>query len=168
MKLIYLADVYHMERYNSRITDVPFIHWHYGPWAAEVESEMEYLCGEGILEQKTYLTRAGYKAEVPKPKVKKTTVELSDTAQEILDDVIEEWSAGTSDEIITYAKTSLPFVGTPFGEEIDFTRMDIAKEIAKEKNISIEDAATLIVENNKELMKSLDRAKEKAKSQSLP
>jgi len=42
------------------------------------------------------------------------------------------------------------------------------KEIVKEKNIGIEDAATFIVENNEVLMKSLDKAKEKAKTQSFP
>ena len=85
MKLIYLADVYHVEKYGSRLTNVPFKRWHYGPWSEKVDSEIELLCGQGILKQKPYQTKAGHKAEVPEPKVRKTTVELTDEAFEILD-----------------------------------------------------------------------------------
>lgn len=164
MKLVYLADVYHTERFGSRLTDVPFKHWHYGPWSEEVDSEIERLCGMGIIKQEPYLTRSGLKAEVPKPNVKQTTVNLSESALKVMKDIIEDWGTASSDEVITHAKTSLPFVGTPFGEQIDFTRIDIVREFSQEKGISIEEAATALVENDAELMKSLERAKDKART----
>ena len=164
MKLVYLADVYHMERFGARLTNVPFKHWHYGPWSEEVDSEIERLCGMGIIKQEPYLTRSGLKAEVPKPNVNQTTVNLSESALEVLSDIIEDWGTASSDEVITHAKTSLPFVGTPFGEQIDFTRIDIVREFSKEKGISIKEAATTIVESDTELMKSLARAKDKART----
>ncbi len=168
MKLVYLADVYHMQKYGSRLTDVPFRYWHYGPFAEEVNNELERLCGEGIIKQECYQTRAGYIAEIPTPRVENTTVKLSKKALAILDTIIDEWGDSSTEEVVTYAKTTLPFIGTTFGEDIDFKRMDIVEELAKKKNISLREVATSIVENNKDLMKSLDRAKEKVKAQSLP
>lgn len=168
MKLIYLADVYHMERYGSRLTEAPFKCWYYGPFSEEVDSEIEHLCGAGILKQELYQTRSGHTAEIPKPHINKTRVELSEEAVCILDEIIDEWGDSSTEDVVAYAKTSLPFIGTPFGKQIDFSRTDLVKEIAKEKNISIEDAATMLVENNEGLMKSLDRAIEKVKAQSLP
>lgn len=44
----------------------------------------------------------------------------------------------------------------------------LVEEVAKSKNISREAAATWLVENNKELMDSLDRSEERVKVQGLP
>lgn len=168
MKLIYLANMYYMERYGSTLTKATFKHWYYGPYSEKVVSEIEKLCGEGVLKTETYKTRSGRIAEIPKPNVKNTTVEITDEAMIVLDEVIEDWGDSSTDEIVDFAKTSFPFVGTPFGKNIDFNRIDIVTEVSKSKGINIEEAATLLIENNKEIMNSLDRAKERVKSHSLP
>ena len=163
MKLVYLADVYHMERFGTRITDAKFRHWYYGPYSPDVDSEIERLCGTGIIELVSYRTKSGHKAEVPKPKLEGVTVQLSESAFEIMEDIIEDWGAASSDEVIKYAKSSLPFAGTEFGEEIDFARTDIVVACAKEKGISLEEAATYLAENNSGLMAALDKAVENAR-----
>lgn len=160
-KLVYLADMYHMERFGRRLTNVPFKHWHYGPWAQEVDSAIERLCGMGVIKQKPYLTRQGYKAEIPKPNVRQTTVKLSPSAKAALEDVVDDWGAVGSEEVISFVKSSLPLVGTPFGEDIDFDRIDPVECLAREQGISLEEAATTLVENNPELMASLRRARTK-------
>lgn len=160
VKLIYLADMYHRERFGSRLTDVPFKHWHYGPWAQEVDSAIERLCGMGVIKQQPYVTRQGHKAEIPRPNVGQTTVELSSSAQAVLEDVIEDWGDAGSEEVISFVKSSLPFVGTSFGDDIDFDRTDPVEVLAREQGISLEEAATTLVENNAELMASLRRARE--------
>lgn len=86
----------------------------------------------------------------------------------VLNDIIEEYGDMSTEEIVNQVKSSLPFTGTPFGDEIEFERYDIVAETAKRYDISLEEAATRLVENNKELMESLDRAKEKAKTYSRP
>ena len=163
MKLVYLADVYHMERFGSRITDAKFKHWHYGPYSPDVNSEIERLCGIGVIKLEPHQTKAGHRAEVPKPKVKETTVRLSKSAVEVLEEIIEDWGKSSSDEVTKYAKTSLPFVGTEFGKKIDFSRIDIVAEYAKEKGVSLKEAATYLAESNKELMAELDKALERAR-----
>lgn len=168
MKLVYLVDVYHMERYGSPLANASFKHWHYGPYSAEVDSEIEKLYGEGILKSKRCRTQSGYDAEVPTPNVKSTTVELADEATGVLDEIIEDWGDASTNDIVSFAKTSLPFVGTPFGKKIDFSRIDLVAEVAKSKKISREAAATMLVENDKELMDSLNRVGERVKAQSLP
>lgn len=168
MKLVYLANVYHMERYGSPLANTSFKHWHYGPYSAEVDSEMEKLYGEGILKSKRCKTQSGYDAEVPTPNVKSTTVELTDEATAILDEIIEDWGEASTSDIVSFAKTSFPFVGTPFGKKIDFNRIDLVAEVAKSKNISREAAATMLIEDDKELVGSLNRIREKVKAQGLP
>ena len=168
MKLIYLANVYHMDQYGSTLAKTSFKHWHYGPYSAEVDSEIEKLYGEGILKYETRKTQSGYEAEIPMPNVKRTTIRMTNEAKTILDEVIEDWGDSSTDDVVSFTKTSLPFLGTPFGKKIDFNRIDLVAEVAKSQNISREAAATMLVENNKELMESLDKIEERVKAQSLP
>lgn len=168
MKLTYLANVYHMERYGSALVETSFRHWHYGPFSEEVNSEIEQLYGEGILKPKTCKTQSGYKAEIPMPNIKSTIVELTDEAIAVLDEVITDWGDASTNDMVDFAKTSLPFVGTPFGERIQFSRIDLVAEVARLRNISRCDAATWLVENNKGLMNSLDRIRDRVTAQGLP
>lgn len=158
-KLVYLADVYHMEMFGARLTDVPFRHYHYGPWAAEVGQEFEQLCTQGIVEEKTRTTSKGYRAIVPTPRVRQTTVQLPKTGFEAVEAVIEDWGRASTDEVTTFAKTTLPFVGTEFGEEIDFARVDLVVEYAKARGVPLKEAATALVENNPQVMAALRRAR---------
>ena len=168
MKLVYLANVYHMEQHGSLLAKTSFKHWHYGPYSEEIDSEIEKLYGEGILKSKVCKTQSGFEAEIPTPNVKSTTVSLTNEAKAILDEIIEDWGHASTNDIVSFAKTSLPFVGTRFGSKIDFSRIDLVAEVAKSKNITREAAATMLVESNKELMKSLDKIEQKVKAQSLP
>lgn len=164
MKLIYLADVHHMEKYGKRLTDVPFRHWHYGPYSEVIDQEIELLCGEGIIKQETYQTRTGYYAEIPKPNVERTTVNMPEEALDIIKEIIEDYGEMNTEQIVKIAKSGPPFADTPFGEEIDFQRIDVVTELSKKLGISIEEAATALAENNKELMESMDRARERVKA----
>lgn len=168
MKLTYLANVYHAERYGSPLVETPFKHWHFGPFSEELNSEIEKLYGDGILRPKVCKTRAGHRAEVPIPNTKSTVVDLTDEAVMVLDEVIADWGDASTDEMVSFAKTSLPFVGTPFGKRIEFRRVDLVGEVARLRNTSRCDAATWLVENNEAVMDSLDRLRERVRTQGLP
>jgi len=56
--------------------------------------------------------------------------------------VLSDFGFAHPRDVVTYTKKTLPFIGTEFDEEIDFTRCDPAVAYAKDKGISVEEAAT--------------------------
>ena len=160
-KLCYLADVYHYQMYGKRLTEVPFRHFRYGPWAEEVQMALEELYEKGIIKETKVKTKKGQDATIPKPNVSQAEITLSKDAFETLKDLMIDWGNKTTDEIVNYSKKTLPFLGTFFNRKIDFSRVDEIKEYARKKGISWKKAATLSVISNKELLdKTLNGAKE--------
>ena len=144
IKLVYMAEVYHMKMFGRRLTDTPFKHWHYGPWSELVDSEIHRLCDAGAIRQVAYTTRSGNRAEVPIPNIEMSAIQLSQSAQEALEAVITEWGAVGSEQVIHHAKSTAPFLGTPFGEEIDFSLVGGAEVIAAEKEMSTQKGRDLV------------------------
>lgn len=140
-KLVYLVDVYHYQMFGRRLTDVPFKHYYYGAWAPDIDIEIEKLCDAGIIQEKVVSTRVGYPAVIPKPAILETTIELPETGLKALESVLAEWGSASPDEVVSFTKTTLPFLNTPFDELIDFSRADPIAEYAKEQQISEEAAA---------------------------
>jgi len=151
IKLVYLVEVYYYQLYSKRLTEIPFYHYYYGVWSPQVERKVEELYGKGILVEREVSTKKGFIAIIPKPNVKKTEVRLPKDVFEVLDMIVEDWGNALPDEVVEFTKTTLPFINTGFGEEIDFSRIDGIKEYAKEKGISEDEAATLDIIFNKKL-----------------
>jgi len=141
-KLVYLADVYHYDLFGERLTNVPFIHYYYGTWAPDLDQTLHELYEAAILKEEVVPTRSGYYATVPKPSISQTAIELPESAFQVLEMVIEDWGTASLDEVVEFTKRTLPFLNTPFGEPIDFSRIDPITEYAKERDISEEEAAT--------------------------
>lgn len=158
VKLVYLTDIYHFQLYGKRITNVPFKRYHYGAWAPDIEQAVEELCENGILKEVEVPTKDGNTASVPKPAVRQTQVNLSDSAIEALDMVIKDFGMTPPSDVVAYTKKTLPFIGTDFNEEIDFSRCDPAVAYAKDKGISVEEAATEDIISNPEFVKALENA----------
>lgn len=142
VKLVYLVDLYHQQMFGERLTDVAFKHYHYGAWSPEVEQCVEELCNKGILEEKVVKTSSGNQASIPKPAIPKTMINLPNTGLEVVKNVIDDWGDKSPDDVVRFTKNTVPFLLTPFDEEIDFTRNDAIVEYAKKKGISEEKAAT--------------------------
>ena len=152
VKLVYLVDVYHYQMYGKRVTDVPFKHYKYGAWAPEIDQTIEELCESGIIKEESIETKDGNIASVPKPSINRTTVSLPSTAMKVLDMVLKDFGSANPSYVVNYTKTTLPFINTPFNEQIDFSRSDPAVAFAQEENISVSQAATADVVSNKALL----------------
>jgi len=160
VKLVYLVDVYHQQMFGERLTDVHFKHYHYGAWSPEIGECIEELCDKGILVEETIQTSAGYPASVPKPAIPETVIELPENGFEALKEVLCDWDTKDPDEIVRFTKSTLPFLDTPFDEEIDFSRVDAIAEYAKKQGVSEEEAAIEDVLQDKSLVKTLLKASE--------
>lgn len=142
VKLVYLADLYHYQLFRKRLSKVPFKHYYYGAWAPDIAEAVEELCDRGVLKEEVVSTSAGFPAAVPKPAVSQTTVKLPKTGFKALEMVVAEFGGADPDDVIEFTKKTLPFLDTPFNEEIDFSRSDPIAEYAKKHRISKREAAT--------------------------
>jgi len=158
VKLVYLVDVYHQQLFCKRLTDVHFKHYRYGAWSPEIEKCVEELCDKGILLEEVIPTSSGYSAIVPKPAVPETVIELPDSGFKAMREVLRDWGSKSPDEVVKFTKSTLPFINTPYDEAIDFSRCDPAIACAKEKGISVEEAATEDIISNESFVEKLQKA----------
>ena len=157
-KLVYLVDLYYYELYDKQLTDVKFLHYKYGAWAPKIYDAIEKLCDEGILYERVVTTKDGYRATLPTPKVKETSISLPEDAFAVLESVISDWGEAEPQVVVNYTKTTIPFLRTAYDELIDFSHSDPIVEHAKKHKISTSEAATLSVLSNKELTDSILKA----------
>ncbi len=158
VKLVYLVDVYHYLMFGKRLTDVPFKHYKYGAWAPEIQESLEELCEAGIIKETTVETQDGNLASLPKPAVGRTQVELLPHAMKAIEMVLADFGNANPNDIVAFTKKTLPFLNTPYGERIDFSRSDPVVALAKESNISVKKAATANVLSNKSLIAMIREA----------
>ena len=154
-KLVYLVDVYHWQMFGKRLTEIKFTHYFHGVWAPDIFKALEELYAQGILYEEVVQTTKGFHAFIPKPRVSQTVIRLPKTAFEALDNVLADWGDKTTDEVVQFTKSTLPFLNTAFGDEIDFSRTSAIEEYAKEKGISETEAATIDIISDKELLKNI-------------
>lgn len=155
MKLVYLVDVHHYEIFGERLTDVPFRHYDFGAFAPEVYWCLDELYEAGILKDVEIDTRSGHRAIIPKPAVEQTLIELPGSGLEAVKRVIAEWGSAMPDVVVEFTKISLPFLGTEYGEEIEFSRVDPIMAYANERGVSTREAATDDVLANDALVKAV-------------
>ena len=76
-------------------------------------------------------------------------ISLPESGLKALKQVLNDWGDKNPDDVVKYTKSTLPFVNTPYNEEIDFSRCDPAVAYAMEEGITIEEAATEDIITNK-------------------
>lgn len=157
MKLVYLAEAYHFETYGKRMTRAKFRHWHYGPYSDEVANTFEQLYAQGVLRERRVQTSTGARAEVATPTVKRTWVTLTEEQKRTADLVLQQWGTAPTNKVVRYAKETLPFLGTPFGSLIDFTRTDPVEAYARLKGVDRKAAAAAFVEQSPKLKQALEQ-----------
>ena len=118
-KLIYIAEIYSIEKFGKRLSGVKFLNYFYGPWSQEISFAGGMLSGSDILIE-FGTTPSGHDASFFKPNVDKTTIRLCEGDISILDDVLNDWGFKKTPEIIEYAKSTSPYKNSEFGELINF------------------------------------------------
>ena len=137
-KLIYIAEIYSIEKFGRRLSEIKFFNYYYGPWSPEVDHTEELLSGGDILIGFD-TTSHGYDASFFKPNVDKTTISLSDGDKTILDDVLNDWGFKRTPEIIEHAKSTTPCKSSEFGELINFDEY-------------IEECISTVIENDDDIV----------------
>jgi len=140
MKLVYLVDVYHYEMFGSRATEVPFRHYDYGPWAAEIYRCLDSLYERGVLYEHVAKTSHG-PAVIPKPAVPETRIRLPKSIMQAVERVLDDWGRISPGRVVEHTKKTLPFLNTPYNCLIDFSRVDPIQEYAGEHGLNPEDVA---------------------------
>ena len=158
VKLVYLVDVYHYQMFGKRLTDVPFKHYLYGAWSPEIEKTLEELCEAGIIREDTVETREGNLASIPRPAIDRTQVRLSANAIKAIEMVLADFGTVNPSDVVEFTKKTLPFINTPFNDEIDFSRCDPIVAYTKEKGISVKQAATEDIVSNESFVAKLREA----------
>jgi hypothetical protein len=133
-KLIYIAEIYSIEKFGRRLSEINFLSYYYGPWSQEISFAGEMLSGGDILIEFD-TTLHGHDASFFKPNVDKPTVRLYEGDLSILDDVLTDWGFKKTPEIIEYAKSTFPYKNSEFGELINFDE-------------HIEESISMIIEND--------------------
>lgn len=133
-KLIYIAEIYSIEKFGERLSEINFLNYYYGPWSQEISFAGGMLSGDDVLIEFD-TTLHGYDASFFKPNVDKTTISLSEGDISILDDVLNDWGFKKTPEIIEYAKSTFPYKNSEFGELINFDK-------------HIEESISMIIEND--------------------
>lgn len=167
LKMVYLVDVYHVKLYGKPLTDLFYIHGKHGAFTSLIYRTLEELYEKGIIKEVNVKTSKGHTATVPKPNVKETSIHISESGMDALEQVVEDWGKADADEVVAYTKKILPFLNTSEGERIDLTRCDPIICYAEEFNISISEAATLDILASEFLTKAILKADKEAKEGKL-
>ncbi|CAD6494048.1 MAG: hypothetical protein LAKADJCE_00626 [Candidatus Argoarchaeum ethanivorans] len=149
IKLIYIAEIYSIEKFGRRLTEVDFLNYHYGPWSSEIDSTGEILSGDDILIEFDR-TPQGYDASFFKPNVDKTAINLSEEDISILDNVIKEWGLKKTGNIIRFVKSTPLYKNSGFGELINFDEY-------------IEECRSVLVESDNKILSGVHEAIEEYK-----
>lgn len=111
IKLIYLSELYCIERYKTRISDADFYKWYYGPWSPDIDVTATVITGNQIkLEENE--TKDGHECVFIKPNVKKMVFNFSEKDFSILQDIIRDWKFIPTKTLIAFTKKSDLFLKT--------------------------------------------------------
>lgn len=141
VKLLYFADLYHLELFGSRITEIPYRHYYAGPYSEQVSDAVARLEEKGIFVEREHTTRDGRKAYILSPTVKTAKIRLVPSAKEIADIVLEEWGPTGASEIEAAAKRTVPFMRAAFNELIDLANSSVDEFYQEQQGLSSPSAA---------------------------
>lgn len=118
-KLLYLAELEHINRVGKRLTSTEFVHDNYGPNPREASLIVDFLEMDGWVQSGVETTKRGHlmkKIRLAKPPPK---LGLSDEAIETLNSIVTRWKFRNTDAIVAASKETEPFRRTPKGALID-------------------------------------------------
>ena len=116
-KLVYTAELYYIEEFCKRLTNIPFKNYNYGVWSPDVANANTWL--DGIkLNIKEEKTEKGHIASFIEP-IGDFSFELREEEISILDKVLEDWGFEATDELVAFTKSTLPWEKSSFGEDVD-------------------------------------------------
>lgn len=121
-KLIYLAELYSIEKLGKRLLDIDFFSYHYGPYSPDIATVGEAISGEDItIEYEP--TNTGYNATFYKTTQDKTCVKhITEKEFEVLDDIVRDFKYKSTPQIVDAAKNSEPYLETNFADVIDLDK----------------------------------------------
>lgn len=121
-KLIYLAELYSIEKLGKRLLDIDFISYHYGPYSPDIATIGEAISGEDITIEYE-LANTGHYANFYRTTQEKTCVKHL-TVEEfgVLGDIVRDFKYGSTPQIVEAAKRSEPYLKTNFGDVIDLDK----------------------------------------------
>ncbi|MCD4841959.1 MAG: SocA family protein [Methanosarcinales archaeon] len=121
-KLIYLAELYSIEKLGKRLLDIDFLSYRYGPYSPDIATIGEAISGEDItIEYETTNTGHNanfYRTTKDKMCVKHLTVEEFG----VLDDIVRDFKFKSTSQIVDAAKNSEPYLKTSFEDVIDLDK----------------------------------------------
>jgi len=142
-KLIYTAELYYIEEFCKRLTNIRFKNYNYGVWSPDVADAN--ICLDGIcLSIKEEETTGGHLASFIEL-MGEHPFDLTEDEIRILDKVLEDWEFRTTDELVGFTKSTLPWEESKFGEDVDLD--GYIEECELENNFF----------SNKEIMEELER-----------
>lgn len=122
MKLLYLAELTHYRRFGKPLTGARFINYDYGPICLEAYRALERLAARGAVEEHSHTTRDGQTCRLQVPVMAAVSVEpASPYADEIVEQVVDEWQDRPSSELVAHAKRTAPFAASRYNQELDLS-----------------------------------------------
>ncbi len=119
VKLIYLAELYAIEKLGKRLTDIEFKSYFYGPYSNEIAITGQAISGEDIIMEYKETNKGPYATFFKTTKDKTCVKHLGKEEFKALDEIVKEWGLKPTEEIVTATKETEPYLKTEFGGVID-------------------------------------------------
>lgn len=119
VKLIYLAEIYAIEKFGERLTNIDFISHYYGPYSDEILSTGEAIAGEDITIEYQETTKGPYGSFFKTTKEKTCVEHLTKEELGVLKEIARKYKFKPTTKIVKDAKETEPYLKTEFGDAID-------------------------------------------------
>lgn len=131
-KLLYLAELEHINRVGKRLTSAEFLSDNYGPNPREAGIVVDFLEMDGWLQSGVETTKRGYVMTKIRLAKSLPKLGLSEDATETLDLIVRSWKFRNTDAIVAASKATEPFKETPKGALIDLHDYLTARNLRKQ------------------------------------
>lgn len=122
LKLLWLAELRHLEQFGDRLTPAGWWRWDYGPYSKDVINSVRKDTRHFKVSLDDEVATVGGRIILAKAPVEGTT--LTKQALEILDDIIDMYSSYSTQELLAEVYSDPFFEETAYGDDFDFQRLD--------------------------------------------
>jgi len=126
VKLIYLTEVLYYLRHGKRATNIPFISYHYGPYA-DVITEKALEIDQKYINVKDIVTARGFDATVYDPR-SGVKCELPKNVSDIAEGIASEFGRMNIDELKNFVYATEPYKNSKKKQLIDFTKLHVPQD----------------------------------------
>ena len=163
IKLLYLIDLDYYREQGEKLTGLNYKNYYYGPYSPDIELCLEKLYNKRILSPEIIITWTGRKGNFIKPNVKENAIELSQETKGFIEKAIKRYGRMRFSDLVTYSKSTIPYLHSDFNEDIDFENDDLIELIAKKENKETSEIATEIICNDEKLISLFNEAEAEIK-----